>query len=247
MPNAAFVFCGGARTFLECFDTCFQKVICQLCPNADPCKVTLIFYMKLTDPGPKQQVDYDFTYKDNNYDETIQKIEAYRAKGFKLYHKILFHSEINDIDLMLSVSRRDLYTEFNEQDHHFIRALHIAYNLERAGQMLLDIEKKRGFEFDTVIYIRPDLFFTGEARPLSEYVLNEAIFCTGTSDYSYDHFAIMPRALMKSFFLDKMEIYRTNNEKEFFTPEHMYTHTVPHRIEMIAEYYIKRGGDKPTD
>ena len=244
MPNTAFVICGGARTFLDCFDTCFKNVISRLCPDLS--QVTLLFYMKLTDPGPKRQTNFDFEYKDTNYDETLAKIGEYRALGIKVYHKILFHSEINDIDLMESVKTRELYTGFNEQNEHFIRALHIAYNLERAGQILLDIEKERGAEFDTVVYIRPDLFFTGEAGHLSDYVLNEAIFCTGTSYYSYDHFAILPRAYMKKFFLDKMEIYRTNTEKEFVTPEHMYTHTVPHRIEMIAKYYIKREGDMPT-
>ena len=46
---------------------------------------------------------------------------------------------------------------------------------------------------------------------------------------------------MKPFFLDKMEIYRTNTEKQYITPEHMYT-DIPHRIETIAPYFIKREG-----
>ena len=153
MPNTAFVICGGARTFLDCFDTCFKNVISRLCPDLS--QVTLLFYMKLTDPGPKRQTNFDFEYKDTNYDETLAKIGEYRALGIKVYHKILFHSEINDIDLMESVKTRELYTGFNEQNEHFIRALHIAYNLERAGHILLDIEKERGAEFDTVVYYSP--------------------------------------------------------------------------------------------
>ena len=139
---------------------------------------------------------------------------------------------------MESVKTRELYTGFNEQNEHFIRALHIAYNLERAGQILLDIEKERGAEFDTVVYIRPDLFFTGEAGHLSDYVLNEAIFCTGTSYYSYDHFAILPRAYMKKFFLDKMEIYRTNTEKEFVTRQEVVFHILDASLDFSFTFRI---------
>ena len=239
MPNTIFVFCGGARTFLECFDTCFENVVSKLCPDLS--KVTLLFYMKLTDPGPKGQRLWNFTYKNNNYDEILEKINEYRSKGIDIYHKLVFQSEISDIDLMASVKNREAYVGFNSTDKHLIRALHIAYNFERAGRMLLDVEREKGYQFDTVVYVRPDLMFTGEAKPLSEYILDEPIFCTGINDYSYDHFAIMSRFYMKPFFLDKMEIYRTNTEKQYITPEHMYT-DIPHRIETIAPYFIKREG-----
>jgi len=237
MPKTIFIFCGGARTFLECFDTAFEKVVSKLCPDLGD--VTLLFYMKLADPGPKQQENWNFRYRDTNYQETLRKIESYRTRCPQIYHKILFNSEINDIELMLSVKDRNLYTGCIQQDVHFIRALHQAYNLERAGQMLLEIQAKQGYEFDTVVYVRPDLFFTSEAAPLPTYSLDRAIFCKGTSWYSYDHFAIVPKALMREFLFGKMETYRTNTTKNFVSPEHLYTE-VAHRIEPVAEYYIKR-------
>jgi len=237
MPKTVFMFCGGARSFLECFDTAFERIISKLCPDLGD--VTLLFYMKLTDPGPKQQEYWNYSYKNTSYQETLRKIESYRDRCPEIYHKILFNSEINDIDLMLSVKNRYLYNGFNEQDVHFIRALHQAYNFERAGQMLLEIQEKKGYEFDTVVYVRPDLFFTSEAAPLSTYRLDRAIFCKGTSSYSYDHFAIVPKALMRKFLFGKMETYRTNTKRNFVTPEHLYIE-VAHTIEPLAEYYIKR-------
>jgi len=237
MPKTIFIFCGGARTFLECFDTAFERVVKKLCPDLS--EATLLFYMKLTDPGPKQQVNWNYSYRDTNYRETIEKIESYKSICPQIYHKIMFHSEINDIDLMLQVKHRHLYNGFNEQDIHFIRALHQAYNFERAGQMLLEIQAEKGYEFDIIVYVRPDLFFTSDALPMTDFILDKVIFCTGTSFYSYDHFAIVPKSYMKEFLLDKMATYRTNSTKNFVTPEHLYIQ-VPHRIETIATYYLKR-------
>ena len=248
MPKTAFVFCGGSRTFLECFDTCFQNVIHRLCPDLS--KVTLIFYMKLTDPGPKKFAAYNvyvgkytncnFEYRDNNYNETIQKIEEYRTRGLQIFHRILFHSEINDFDLMLSVRSRGLYIGFNSRDNQFIRAVHQAYNFEKGGQMLLDAEGAQGFEFDAIVYIRPDLLFTGESKELGHYLLDKVILAEGDEFYSNDHFALIPRKYMKKFFFDRMELYRTNTDKKFTTAEEVYWHTIDYRVEKIAPYHIER-------
>ena len=237
MPKTVFVFCGGARTFLQCFDICYEKVISRLCP--DPSDVTLLFYMKLTDPGPKQQEFWNYEYADVNYNETVAKINEYRGRGIRIFDTILFHSEINDIDLMLSVKDRSLYDGFNSSDVHFIRALHQAYNFEQCGKRILEIEKAQGYQFDFAVYVRPDLIFFTEAPPLSEIILDKVVMCTGVNAYIYDHFAIVPRVYLEHFFLEKMETYRTNTTKTYETPEMLYIE-VNHRVETIAHYNIQR-------
>jgi len=206
--------------------------------------------MKLTDPGPKLHsvmdsrlgiyMNWNYCYYDNDYHEILKKITKYEAIGLKVHHRIIFHSEINDIDLMESVKKRDLYGRFNNVDVHFIRALHQAYNFERAGQMLLEVEATRAKEFDTIVYIRPDIMFTGPCKELGEYVRDKVILAEGELEYSNDHFAIIPRYYMKHFFFDRMELYRTNTEIPFTTAEEMYWHTIDYRVEKIAPYYIKR-------
>ena len=248
MMNTIFVFCGGTRTFLECFDACFENVISSLCPDLS--KVTILFYMKLTDPGPKDHaahncflgkyVNQNFFYEEANQSDILAKIDEYRAKGVEIHETLLFNPEISDTDLMLSVKYRALYDGFNTSDVHFIRALHQAYNFQQSGKRILEIEKKHGVTFNTAVYIRPDIFFTGKSKKLSEYVTDKVILCEGEDSYSNDHFAIIPRGQFNRFFFDRMELYRTNLVKHYTTPEEVFWETIDYRVERIAPYFIKR-------
>jgi len=246
--DTLFVFCGGSRTFLDCFDAAFENVITKLCP--DLTKVSVLFYMKLTDPGPKNfrmksyfygnYINHNFFYKDNDYNKIMAKLDEYKEKGLEISQILLFNSEINDFDLMLQVKKRSMYKGFNSMDVHLIRALHQAFNYERCGQLLQEIETVRGSEFGTIVYIRPDLLFTGCAKPLSEYRRDKVTISVGDDGYSNDHFAIIPRRYAKNFFFDRMELYRTNETTVYNTPELVYYATIEHETQKIAEYHILR-------
>jgi hypothetical protein len=146
-----YVLCGNARTFLQCFDSCYSRIINQL--DKDKPK-TLFFYLKLSDPGPKHMNNWNFVYKDVSHDDILRKLDEIRKiENVLVYYKLVYTNEISDSDLIKQVRHRAMYIDFLSIDDHLLRALHFFYNLESCGKYILKKEKENGYKYTNIIYI----------------------------------------------------------------------------------------------
>ena len=241
-----YFLCGNARTFLNCFDSTYKNIIDKLfCDNTKK-NTHVLFYLKCDDPGPKKQKEWDFTY--TLLDETILKNII--SKFTEKYNNISFHLEIlptnkiNDSNILLQVKNRKLYTGFLGNDEKLIRILHIHYNFEDCGKIINKIESHNKFNFDFYIYIRPDLFFEEPCHNISKYITNtdKIILGKGPNNQNTDHMAIIPHKYKYDFFFERMNLFRTNDKKNFCITEEIYLTTIEDKyiIESIGKYSIKR-------
>lgn len=241
-----YFLCGNARTFLNCFDSTYENIIDKLfCDNTKK-NTHVLFYLKCDDPGPKGQQNWNFTYP--LIDETIlkNKISGFTEK----YNNISFHSEIlitdkiNDSELLLQVKNRKLYTKFFNNDKKLIRALHCHYNIEDCGNIISQIESNNKFNFDFYIYIRPDLFFEKPCHNIIEYITDtdKIILGQGPNRYNNDHIAIIPNKYKNNFFIERMNLIRTNDKEKFISSEEIYWNTIQDKyiVKPIGKYRIKR-------
>ena len=235
-----FVICGGVRTFLDCIDNIYDNVISQLFDKND--EIYIYFYLKLTDPGPRYIVGFNYAYTDLEQDKVLNKINEFNKRDPKMtiYHKILKNSEINDEELMRQVKDRSRYVNYMLLDNILLRGLHFFYNFECCGKYILELEKEKGFMFDNIVYSRPDLYFTEKCKSINEYVSDRVVLGTGINSYSNDQIAIIPRKYLKHFFFDRMELFRTNTRFYCESNENVYWQTIPFVVEDIGKYQIKR-------
>lgn len=235
--NAMIVIPGNCRTFIDCFDSCYSHIISKLFLE-DEYNIYIYLYLKLTDPGPKDQEGWNFTYKDTNKEILVNKIMDIQNnyKNINLEYTILLSDEISDKELLLQVKDRTKYIEFFNHDGHLIRALHQHYNFECCGKYIT--EKYLQNTFDYYIYIRPDLYFTHDCEPITNYS-NELVTCDG-QHCGRDYIAIIPKQHFTKFFYDRMEKFRNNTEINFNISECIFFHTIPHIFKNIGNYYIKR-------
>jgi hypothetical protein len=216
--NVLFVLAGNCRTFVDCIDSCYSHIISKLFMGVDV-NIHIYLYLKLTDPGPKGTPGLNFTYQNINHDSVVNKI-----------------NEVKD---------RSKYFDNYARDATLLRGLHCHYNFERCGKYILEKEVSLGIKFDSIIYIRPDLYFTEDCKPINTYDMSKVTLATGCypGGYANDHIAIIPRDYCKAFFFDRMEVYRTNTTKMFDTPETVYWHTINYNVRDIGKYYTKRSAD----
>jgi hypothetical protein len=239
MRNIIFVICGNARTFLQCFDSCYENVINVLGRGQN---VTLFFYLKLTDPGPKQQDGWNFTYSPQKHEEILGMIRKYYGRGKQIYYQLLAGDEINEKDILNQIADRSKYGGFFNQDVHLSRAMHCHYNFEACGKFILDLEKHNHSIYHTIVYVRPDIFFTEKCFELKYYNPFKVTFGNGPNLLLSDHIAIIPRKFFKQFFFDRMKVYRENRTFFFEYAEMVYQFTLKDNFirENIGRYYIKR-------
>jgi len=241
-PKILFVLCGNCRTFIDCVDSCYENIISSFVSPLEKYAIHLYLYLKLTDPGPKGQYDFDFTYKDVEKNALIEKIKEMQEEypACSLEYKIVPDNEISDIDIMSQVKARTKYDQCFDRDSVLLRALHCHYNFERCGNYILEKEAAIGDTFQTIVYIRPDLYFIQKCESIDTY--HSSIVTLGEGPYvqNNDHLAIIPRKYLEAFFLDRMEVYRTNTETMFGSPEDVYWNTIPFEVKPIGKYYIKR-------
>jgi hypothetical protein len=243
--NAIIIMCGNCRTFTKCFESAYFNIIMQLFDNSY--NIHLYLYLKLTDPGPKHQYGWNFKYDNIEYNELINKLNEFKSiyKLLNLEFKILNDNEINDNELLSQVKNRNLFNSNNlfgySFDHVLLRGLHCHYNFEKCGQYILEKEKLINKEFNYIIYIRPDLFFTNKCNSIEKY--NNDLITLGCNHLYYnnnDHLAIIPRKYLNMFFFGRMEIYRNNTDTIFSEPEQVYRYNIPYEIKDIGNYYVKR-------
>lgn len=236
-----FILCGNARTFLSCVDSCYENLMDSQCPG----EKTIYFYLKTSDPGPKGQEDWNFSYENVDHDSIVNKItEIGKNTGVKCFYKILPGDEIKDDDLLSMVKDRTKYIDFYSDDRKLIRSLHCFFNFERCGDFILSLEDTLGKKFDNIIYCRPDLFFTTKSLHISKYNLEKVIKAKirwHGKLVDTDHCCIIPRKYMNNFFFDRMKLIRENTEKYFRYQEIIYDYTIPDcENQVVCEYYVKR-------
>jgi hypothetical protein len=240
MKNAIFVFPGNCRTFIDCIDSIYTHVITRLFPQ--DINIYIYLYLKLSDPGPKGQDNWNFEYKDIDYNILLDKIHNIRTiyPHLNIEYKLLPTDEISDDELMLQVKSRNLYNGHYERDHILIRGLHCHYNLEKCGIYILEKEKSIQCKFDYIIYVRPDLFFINSCNNIETYNTSIITLGSGPNDYNNDHIAIVPREHLNVFFFDRMNIYRNNTMNNFISPEEVYWYKIPCEVKDIGSYIVKR-------
>ncbi len=77
MTNAIFVLSGNCRTFIDCFDSIYNHIISKL--FSDDVNIYVYLYLKLTDPGKKEQHGWDFEYKNVHFETLINKINLIKS------------------------------------------------------------------------------------------------------------------------------------------------------------------------
>jgi len=152
--NAMFVFSGNARSFLQCIDSCYEHVITKLFKGTNT-SITILFYLKLNDPKHPTN-----SFVDINRGIVENKLNELKKYNIRIESILLDDNEIKDIDILSLVKDREKYIEYLSEDENLIRSLHCHYNFEACGKKILAYQKENNIEFDTFIYIRPDLFFT---------------------------------------------------------------------------------------
>lgn len=244
IQNKIYFLCGGARTFMDCFDSTYENVISKLFNNNNNMNTHVLFYLKCDDPGPKGQYGWDFTYENVDIDLLKNQIEKYKEKynNITFHSKILMTNEISDSDLLSQVKNREKYVYFLTEDSKFLRALHCSYNIEQCGKIIEEIQINNNITFDYSIYIRPDLFFTSPCQDISFYNNDKVILGEGPNPINDDHLAIIPKKYNHEFFFARMELIRNNDEIVFITYESIYWHTINNKYERnnIGKYFIKR-------
>lgn len=235
-----YVLCGNARTFISCIDSCYENLINSL----EDGEKYVLFYLKLSDPGPKGQEFWDFSYPIVRRADILSKISEIKTNHpeLNIITKIVSDNEITDEDLYDKIKDRSKYIEFLDDDKKLLRSMHYFYNFEICGNMILDIEQERKEEFENIIFCRPDLYFTKPANNIESYSLSNVVLGYGPNIYINDHVAIVPRIFLDNFFFDRMKLFENNDEDIFCISEDIYIQTIEDCFteELIGEYYIKR-------
>jgi len=238
--NNVFIIAGNCRTFIDCIDSCYNHVISKLFQGI-PSNNYIYLYLKLNDPGPKGQEGWNFSYENIDNNKLMEKINELNQKyNLNIDYKIINDNEITDDELFKQIKDRSKYVHHYEKDNILLRGLHCHYNFECCGKYIEEKEKLINVKFDNIIYIRPDLYFTEDCENITNYCNDIITVAEGPTSYNIDHIAIIPRVNFKSFFYDRINIYRNNDKIYFESPEHVYIYTIKFTVKKIGAYYIKR-------
>ena len=237
--NVLFVLSGNCRTFIDCIDSICRSIILKLFSDVN---VYLYLYLKLSDPGPKGQEGWNFEYNNNDYDTILNKIQNIQSiyTWFNIEYKLLDGDSISNHELLSQVKNRSMYIGFFSEDDKLIRGMQCHYNFEECGKYILEKEASIQSKFDYIVYTRPDLYFTNDCNDIDTYNKSIVTIARGPLGYNCDHFAIVPRDHMNSFFFDRMALYRNNTDKYFYFAEEVFWHTIQYEIIQIGDYFIKR-------
>jgi hypothetical protein len=230
------VICGGARTFYHCIDSQYQHVISKLCDD-----VSILFYLKSKDPGPKGQEGWNFQYDDIESESINKKInelkETNEYKNKNVFSHVVNGNEIEDNELLKLVKDRSKYNNFLDDDNKLTRCLHQLYNFKRCGELI----NSQNINYDYYIFLRPDLFFTESCFPIEQYSTNKVTLQPNPVDgYYTDHVAIIPRVQYNNFFFGRMKFVETNETITCGNSEQIFWNTIDHEDKKIGDYYIKR-------
>ena len=241
MINTLFVISGNCRTFIECIDSIYNHVISKLFKHID-CDITIYLYLKLSNPGSRNEPGSMFTYNNISKELVLDKInELIKKFNINIKYTLLEEDAISDKELLSQVKDRSKYIgQHFCRDDILLRALHCHYNFEQCGNYIINLERINEKEFEYIIYIRPDLFFTNDCK--CNFSSTKVTLGMMEKYGIRDHIAIIPREHFQSFFFDRMNIYRTNTTLFYGTPEEIYMKSLDYEFDgaYIGTYYIKR-------
>lgn len=244
-----FAFCGGARTFQQCFESTINKVILQ---SYSKNEVVVFLYLKTFDPGEKDQKGWNFSYKD--IDKEI--LEAFIKDISKKYdiniiYYLLEKEPISGEDLYDSIYNKTKYighfstkTKYDKQDErpksHLIRGMYMFHNFESVGYKILEYEKKNNVVFSHYIFIRPDLLFDNNMNMNIENT--KTIISWYNGGYNIDYFVKVEKDKFFDLFFKPMLVFRKNDSIFFNDNESVLwfclkTHNI---IQLKGPYRIKR-------
>ena len=152
--NRLYIISGNLRTFFECFDSCYNKVINKLFKNNNKTNTYILLYLKAIDPGPQEQPNWNFPYKTFEKNLINKKIKEMEKKynKIKFIINIINNNEIDDYELLKKVKDRSKCVEFLSDDKKLIRGMHFLYNFKKCNSLIDKIEKNNNISFDLYIY-----------------------------------------------------------------------------------------------
>lgn len=250
MLSNIYIVAGNARTFTKCIDSLYNNVITKLFYDSKKdINTHILFYLKMDDPGAKNQCGWDFFYNKISEEEINEKIDKLGKNNITIHKHIINTNEISDDELLIQVKDRSKYIEFLSDDKKLIRCMHFLYNIEQCGKLIENIEHINGFKFDYYIFVRPDLYFVSSLLfnlcntnidvNLYDEIINSGkiILCNAETD----HFTIIPNQNFNKFFKDLMNEIRTNTQNYYIDCENIFFKKLePYDIKFICKYYIKR-------
>jgi len=240
--NRLFIISGNLRTFFDCFDSCYNKLINKIFENNNKNNTYILLYLKSIDPGPKEQKNWNFTYKNLNQNIIKEKVQELHKKydKVKFIVNIIQNNEIDDIELLKKVKHRSKYIDFLSDDKKLIRGMQFLYNFKRCNLLISKIEKNNNIVFDFYIYVRPDLYFTADAKNIRYFNQNKITLGFGSIKHNNDHIAIIPKKFRKIFFEERLDNLINNNKIFFPFIEKVYRFKMDYDVVKIGNYYIKR-------
>lgn len=238
--NCIFVLSGNCRTFIDCIDSIYQRIISKMFDISNT-HIYIYMYLKLTDPGPKGQTCWDFSYNDVDKKNVIDKIDQLiKEYNIKIDYKLLDTDEIPNEELLSQIKDLSKYVGYFKMGNLLVRSIQCHYNFEMCGKYIEEKEKQENITFDYIIYVRPDLYFTQDCQPICKYDSNLVTAGYHSAPNNYDHIAIIPRKNFVNFFYDRMNVYRNNTTKYYDMAENVYFSTINYKLDHIGQYYIKR-------
>lgn len=240
--NRLYVISGNLRTFFDCFDSCYNRIINKLFENNNKNNTYILLYLKSIDPGPKEQKNWNFYYKTLNKNLIDKKIEKMKKKYDKINFivNIINKNEINDNKLLKKVKHRSKYIDFLSDDKKLVRGMQFLYNFQRCNLLIDKIEKDNNIRFDFYIYIRPDLYFTIDSKNIESYSKDKITLGYGKLQHNNDHIALIPKKYKDIFFQERLDNLINNNKIIFPFIERVYRYKMNYNLEKIGDYYIKR-------
>jgi hypothetical protein len=236
-----FIIAGGCRTFLECYDNIYNNLIIPFSDYNKDIIPDIYLYLKLSDPGKKDLVNWNFDYKQMNKEDIINKINSKHYTDYKIleqpecsdleHEKNIKNNNLVTRPKMISVPNDDFGTHVNGESKsktpvkRIIRGMQCHYNYKQCGEYILELEKKKKIKYDYIVFCRPDLYFLKSVKHYSSF--NKDLICTGDKS---DRLAYIPRKYMEKFFFDRYNVYINNasnfNNELFYNIKDVYFKTI---------------------
>jgi hypothetical protein len=249
--NNLFVISGNARTIMKCIDSQYNHIITRLFSNNPAAKVSVYMHIKLSDPGAKGLTGYNYTYAPVNREVLLEKIRDLMNQypHIHIYHTILDGEEISEAPLFSQLKGRSRFTGHLGEDKFLKRSMFIHYNYERCGVNILRLQKENNCVYDTFVYIRPDIYLTENCQTIDTYNKNKVIMSLAGDISPPPHLGgsgliyIIPKQYFKNFFVDIMNIYRTERadySEKLTAAEYVAAAAMPYEVVKIGNPSILR-------
>ena len=245
-----FVISGNARTIMSCIDNCYAHLITRLFSNEPGARVSVYMHLKLTDPCAVIANDTEHAYAPVDREAMLEKIEelSNAYPEIKLHHTLLGAEEITESELFSQVNDRSRFTGLLADDKFLLRSMFIHYNYERCGANIRRLEKENGRSYDTYVYVRPDVLLTEDCATIDTYPRDKITISSKNKNPDNPDLSstgliyIIPKTLFSNFFVDIMNVYRTNTgyEGRLDSAEYVAASAFPYQVANISNPIILR-------